>query len=185
MLTADQLATEFFKNFSKTKVADLAARVRAEEFNIDQLIDLTFHPEKTLAFRASWLLDRVMLGDKCYHSPHVKYLVSRVKEVTNESCKRQYARIMMFMTLPNAPEVVKQTMNEIELEDLVEQFFDWIIDLKVKIAVKVFAADTLYNLRGRYDWIAEELALQTEFLMQNGGPFIKLRGEKLIAALTK
>lgn len=183
MLSQDQLIQELYKTFGKTKIAKLTAIVNEESLDVDALIDLTFHTDKTLGFRAMWLLDSVMLSDIARYSVNLKYFLSRIKEVNNESCKRHYARIMMFMTSTKAPDVVKKALGEIDLEDTVDEFFDWIIHPKVKPAVKIFAADALFNLSERYDWIAEELANQMEFLMRNSGPAIQVRGKKLLAAL--
>jgi len=57
------------------------------------------------------------------------------------------------------------------------------IDPKAKIAIKVFASEALFNLRGRYPWIEEELANQIQFLMRNGTAAIQSRGKKLLALL--
>jgi hypothetical protein len=57
------------------------------------------------------------------------------------------------------------------------------IDPKVKVAVKVCAASTLFNLCGRYDWIKEELAGQIQFMLRDGSPAIQSRGRKLLALL--
>jgi hypothetical protein len=185
MLSQDQLIQELYKTFGKTKIAKLTAIVNEQALNVDDLIDLTFHADKTLGFRAMWLLDSVMLSDIARYSANLKYFLSRIKEVNNESCKRHYARIMMFMTAPNAPDTVKAVLEEIDLEDTVEQFFDWVIHPKVKPAVKIFAADALFNLSERYDWIAEELGNQMEFLMRSSGPAIQVRGKRLLAELAK
>jgi hypothetical protein len=185
MLSQDELIQELYKTFGKTKIAKLTAIANEQALSVDDLIDLTFHQDKTLGFRAMWLLDSVMLSDLARYSANLKYFLSRIKEVNNESCKRHYARIMMFMTSSKAPDVVKETLNEIDLEDTVEQFFDWVIHPKVKPAVKIFAADALFNLSERYDWIAEELANQMEFLMRTSGPAIQVRGKKLLAALNQ
>ena len=56
---------------------------------------------------------------------------------------------------------------------------------KVLIAVKVFAAEALFNLRYRYPWITEELTNQLQFLMINGSAAIQSRGKKLLNALKK
>ena len=54
------------------------------------------------------------------------------------------------------------------------------IDAKMKVAVQVFAADTLFNLRNRYHWIADELANQMEFMMRNGSTAIQSKGKHLL-----
>jgi hypothetical protein len=66
---------------------------------------------------------------------------------------------------------------------VVEQLFDWMIDPKVLIAVKVFASEALFNVRSRYPWITEELINQIRFLMQDGTAAIQSRGKKLLAKL--
>jgi len=69
------------------------------------------------------------------------------------------------------------------MKPVIEQCFDWMIDPKMLIAVKVHAAEALFNLRNRYPWIAEELANQLQFLMKNGSAAIQARGRKLLAKL--
>ena len=85
--------------------------------------------------------------------------------------------------MPYAPEGIRSKLAAIDMEVVVEQCFDWLIDPKVKIAVKVFAADTLFNLCDRYDWIKDELANQVLFMLRDGGPAIQSRGKKLLAAI--
>ena len=81
------------------------------------------------------------------------------------------------------PPAITVKLLSLDLEPAVEQLFDWMIDPKAKIAVKVFASEALFNLRHRYDWVAEELASQIQFLMRNGSAAIQSRGNKLLAML--
>ena len=69
------------------------------------------------------------------------------------------------------------------MEPIVEQCFDWMIDPKVLIAVKVFSAEALFNLRHRYPWISGELTEQLQFLMRDGSAAIQARGRKLLEKL--
>jgi hypothetical protein len=59
------------------------------------------------------------------------------------------------------------------------------IDPEVKIAVKVFSSETLFNLRHRYTWIADELTEQIQYLMRNGTAEIQSRGRILLQQLVK
>jgi hypothetical protein len=81
--------------------------------------------------------------------------------------------------------VLKNKIQTIDFEPVVEQLFDWLIDAKAKIAVKVFASEALYNLRHRYDWIAEELVNQLHYMMKSGGPAIQVRGKKILMQMAK
>jgi hypothetical protein len=181
--TKEQLAKQLKAHITKGFIERLSATLREQDFDLNELIDTTFYPDKQIAFRAAWLLDTTILYDPERYLQNLEYFVRRIKDVSNESCKRQYSRIMMHLTAPNAPESIKLKLQALNLDDVVEQFFDWIIDPKVKVAVKVFAADTLFNLSTRYNWIAEELANQIQFMMRDGGPAIQSKGSKLLVRL--
>jgi len=157
--------------------------IKKQQFSVKDLIDITFHPEKNVAFRAAWILENLFLQKPENYIENLEYLISRVKDVDNPSCKRHYAKILMHITSPKAPTVIKQKLAEVDLEPVVEQLFDWLIDPKVLIAVKVFASEALFNVRDRYPWIAEELANQIRFLMRDGTAAIQSRGRKILARL--
>ena len=183
MLTSDELIKEISATLTKTKVVKLSAILKKQQFSVKDLIGITFHPDKNIAFRAAWILENLFLQKPESYIDNLEYLISRVKDVNNSSCKRHYAKILMHITAPKAPASIKQILAEIDLEPIVEQLFDWLIDPKVLIAVKVFAAEALFNMRGRYDWIAEELANQVRFLMRDGTAAIQSRGRKILARL--
>lgn len=179
----EQLIKQLKAHATKGFIEKLSVILREQSFDLNELVDITFHHDKQIAFRASWVLDTTILYDPERYIQNLEYLVGRIKDVNNESCKRQYSRIMMHLTAANAPESIKLKLQALNLENVVEQFFDWVIDPKVKIAVKVFAADTLCNLSTRYNWVAEELANQVQFMMRDGGPAIQSKGNELLARL--
>ena len=129
------------------------------------------------------ILENVFLQDPTRYETDLEYLISRIKDVKYESCKRHYAKILMHITNSKALPIIKDKLQQLDLEPAVEQCFDWMIDPKVKIAVKVFASEALFNLRYRYPWVQEELAEQVKFLMRNGSTAIQTRGRKLLALL--
>lgn len=167
----------------KTKVVKLTAIIEKQRFSIKDLIDITFHPDKNISFRAAWILENLFLQKPESYIKNLEYLISRIKDVDNPSCKRHYAKILMHITAPKSPASIRQKLIVIDLEPVVEQLFDWLIDPKILIAVKVFAAEALFNMRNRYDWIAEELANQVRFLMKDGTAAIQSRGRKLLGKL--
>ncbi|BAU55004.1 hypothetical protein [Mucilaginibacter gotjawali] len=183
MISPAELIKQISGTIGKTKVLTLSRALKEPQFALRDLIDITFHPDKNIAFRAAGILENAFLTDPLRYEPDLEYMVSRIKEVKHESCKRHYAKIMMHITNPKALPVIKNKLQQIDLEPTVEQCFDWMIDPKVKIAVKVFASEALFNLRFRYPWIKEELAEQIHFLMRNGTPAILSRGRKLLALL--
>lgn len=182
-MTKDELIAQLTATFGKTKVDKLSQLVKQQVFALHDLIDLTFYPDKTIAFRAAWLLENVFLVNPVFYLPETDYLLSRFKEVEYESCQRHYAKIIMHLTSPKVHPLIKQKLQQTDLAPIVEHLFDWMINPKILIAVKVFSSEALFNLRERYPWIAAELKEQLQFLMRNGSAAIQARGKKLLAKL--
>ena len=179
----EDLIKQISNTIGKTKVLELTRILKEQQFALRDLIGLTFYPDKNIAFRAAWILENVFLQSPLRYEDDLQYLISSIKDIKYASCQRHYAKILMHITDPDVPLIIKDKMQQMDLEAAVEQCFDWMIDPKVKIAVKVFAAEALFNLRHRYPWIAEELANQVKFLMRNGSPAIQSRGKKLLRQL--
>jgi hypothetical protein len=167
----------------KPKVVKLSRLLAKNNISPAELIAITFHNDKGVAFRAAWLLENVFLQNPECFLPHLSYFIDCIKEVKNPGCKRHYAKILMHLTAPNAPQAVRQYIKDINLEPGVEQCFDWIIDAEVLVAVKSFAAEALFNMRHRYPWIADELPNQLEFLMRDGSAAIQSKGRRLLSYL--
>ena len=182
-MTQAELIKQLSATMGKTKVNKLAVILKDRNFALRDLIDTTFNNDKTIAFRAAWLLENVFLTDPDFYLSELDYLLARFKEVTYPSCQRHYAKIIMHITSPKAPIPIKEKIQMTDMEPVIEQCFDWMIDPEVLIAVKVHAAEALFNLRNRYPWVAEELTNQLQFLMKNGSAAIQARGNKLLSQL--
>ncbi len=183
MLTQSQLTEQLRATIGKTKVIELTKILSEQKFSLHDLIDLTFYQNKAVAFRAAWLLENIFLRNPDAYLPDLAYLIKRLQDVNYPSCQRHYAKIMMHITSHKAPADIQIILQQTDLEKTVEHLFEWIIDPKVKIAVKVFASEALFNLRHRYTWIAEELANQIHYLMRNGTAAIQSAGKKLLKQL--
>jgi hypothetical protein len=183
MITRDELIRQISATIGKLKVLELSVILKKQDFALRDLIDLTFHPDKDIAFRAAWILENLFLQNPENYGDDLKYLLSRVGEVKHASCQRHYAKILMHITAKKAPKSILIQLQEIDMEPIVEKCFDWMIDPKIKIAVKVFSSEVLFNLKDRYPWIKEELANQLRFLMLSGTAAIQTRGKKLLRLL--
>jgi len=182
-MTQAELVKQISNTLGKLKVVELGRILTEQNFALRDLIDVTFYPDSMIAFRASWILENVLLTDPLKYEPDLEYFFSRFKEVKYHGPQRHYIKILMHLTDPKMHPVIKSKLETINLEPAVEQCFDSMIDPKIKVAVKVFASDALFNLSHRYDWIAEELANQLQFLMRDGSAAIQSRGKKLLAKL--
>lgn len=181
MISKDELIKQITNSLGKPKVLELGRILCEQQFALRDLIDITFYPNKTIAFRASWILENILLDDPLRYESNLNYLISRFKDLKYPGPQRHYAKILMHLTDPGMLPAIKTKLLVLDLEPAVEQCFDWMIDPKVKIAVKVFASEALFNLRHRYPWITEELENQIKFLMRNGSAAIQSRGKKLLA----
>ena len=179
MITRNELTAQISGTIGKTKVLELSEILREQNFALRDLIDLTFHADKDIAFRSAWILENVFLEDPVRYETDLEYLISKVKEVTYASCQRHYVKIIMHLTDDNIVRTITNKLKSVNMEPVVEQCFDWLIDPKVK----VFAARALFNLKDCYPWINDELANQIKFLMRDGSPGIQSRGKKLLAKL--
>lgn len=183
MLTKDQLIKQITSTLGKKKVVELTNILYHKHFKLRDLIDLTFHAEKKIAFRAAWLLENLFLQRPDCYLNDVEYLLSVFPYVKYQSCQRHYAKIAMHITAPKVLPALKAKLSNLDLEPTVNQCFEWMIDPAVLVAVKAFASEALFNLRLRYPWILEELPEQLEYLMRDGTPAIQSKGKKLLAWL--
>src|SRR6201996_647907 len=119
MLTSDELIKEISTTMVKTKVVKLSAIIQKQQFSIKDLVDITFHPDKNIAFRAAWILENLFLKKPGTYLDDLDYLVSRIKDVTYPGCKRHYAKIVMHITAPKAPASIREKLAEIDLEPIV------------------------------------------------------------------
>jgi peptidyl-tRNA hydrolase len=175
----EELIRQLTQTLGKTKIVKLSRMLEEQNFALHDLIDATFYPNQTIAFRAAWLLENLLLKHPHTYLPELDYLLSRIKAVNYPGCQRHYAKVLMHLTAPGVTQPVKEKMKAADLEPVVEKCFEWLIDPNVKIAVKCFSATVLFQLKDRFDWMEEELIKQLEFLMRNGSAAIQARGRKL------
>jgi len=179
-----ELIKQITATIGKLKVLELGKILHAKNFNLRDLIDTTLYPDDAIAFRAAWLLENAFLEYPEVYLPDLDYLLSKTNAVKSAGAKRHYAKIVMHLTDKNAPAVIKSEVDRLDFELTIAQLFDWMIDPEIKIAVKAFAAEALFNLRHRYDWITDELANQLQFLMRDGTAAIQSRGKRLLKELS-
>ncbi len=168
---------------TKEKVLNLTEIVKQQDINVKDLIELTFDPNLQIGFRAAWILENLLLKDEMLFLENLDELLLRFPQVKNPSCQRHYVKILVYLTSPKANRAIKSRIEKANLEPIIETCFEWLIDPKIAVAVKVFCCEVMFNLRNRYDWIADELAREVEFLMKDGSAGIQSKGKKILKAL--
>lgn len=179
----DGLLRHISETIGKSKVLKLIDILYNRMFDVKDVIKLTFHPEKEIAFRAAWILENLLLTNPLRFIDDLDHLVAQFLKIKNKSCLRHYTKILMHLTGPKIDKAIKAKMENMDMEPVVERCFDLIIDPKVPVAVKVFACQVLFNLRIRYNWITEILTEQIRILMNGGKPAIQSKGRALLSYL--
>jgi len=179
----NQLVARIKKTLTKLKVLELSCILRDEQFNLRDLIAITHYQDEAIAFRAAWILENLYLQQPETYASYLDDILKAIPAIKWLGVQRHYAKIVMHTTSPKAPKVIKEKMAQLDMEPVIEQLFDWMIDPKVKIAVKAFSAEALYNLRSEHDWIKDELRNQLQFLMKDGSAAIQNKGKKLLKGL--
>ncbi len=98
MITRDELIKQITGTIGKTKVLTLSRILDEEKFALRDLADLTFNTDRDIAFRSAWILENMFLKEPARYEADLEYLLSRIKDVKHESCKRHYAKILMHIT---------------------------------------------------------------------------------------
>ena len=149
----------------KTKIEQLAAIAAIENFSGQDLIDLSFHKDEQVGFRAAWILERVYSNHQERFLPHALYFLDKFAAQRNLSAMRHYVKILAFMTHKKASDAVKGIISDYDTTTLVEVVFAWLIDEKIPVAVKSHCLNILANLITKHHWIKDELVETMEFLI--------------------
>ncbi|SFG75998.1 hypothetical protein [Pedobacter insulae] len=150
---------------SKAKVDDLAKKLVEHKFPVSELIDLTFHKEEQIGFRASWILENLYIGSTFYFWPQAKYFLERFHQQNNLSSRRHFGKILALMTSKKAHFYITEVIQTYKTDTIVEVVFSWLIDDDVPVAVKSHCLNILANLSWKHDWIKEELVETMDFLV--------------------
>jgi len=182
-MTEAELIQQISANIGKVKVLGLTKILQEDDFKLRDLIAITLDTNKDIAFRASWLLENLFLQRPDSYINELGFLLSVIPEVKHAGPQRHYAKIVMYITDPSAPAIIKSEVEQLDMEPVIEQLFDWMINPKIKVAVKAFSAEALFDLKDRYPWVKDELAQQLRFLMRDGSAAIQAKGRNLLKKL--
>jgi hypothetical protein len=183
-MNTESLEKKLSEAMGKSGVVKLVNELEKVDFPVKDLIDLTFHKQHEIGFRAAWILENYLLADKQRLINSLDYFLQRLPQVKNPSCRRHFAKILQELTLKlntkKADQLFRNALIQSNLELVVEACFDWMIDPKAAIAVKAFCMESLFNLSFIHPWILEELRPTIEFLMKDGSAGIASRGKKIL-----
>lgn len=146
----------------KIEVEALAAM---ETLSSKDLIDLSFHDDQQIGFRAAWILERIFSNHQYRFSPIAAYFLDKLPTQENLSVLRHYVKILAFMTHKRASIEVRKLVENYDTDHIVEVVFAWLIDEKIPVAVKSHCLNILANLIPKHPWVRNELIETMEFLV--------------------
>lgn len=146
-------------------VANSTAIIEGSDLDIRDLLAISFHKKKEIAFRAAWMLEYMVTYRPFEFYPHIETFLSLLPKQTNLSAMRHYAKIVSLMTERKSSLMYKEALSRTDLNPVIEALFTWLVGTKTPVAVKVHCMQSLANLSSNYDWIKEELLETVEYLM--------------------
>lgn len=139
-----------------------------------ELIHLTelLDAEHPIGMRFTWLLGHILEADSQRIRPIVTYCFENRDKWTFPGIKRTLAKMLWLTGVPE------------EIEGLVvDELFKWILDPKVKVAVKVYGIDALYNMVLKYPDLEEELLIVIDDQWDKNSVAFRARGKRVLKAL--
>lgn len=161
----EQLINEIKTTLQKSKVTKLAAISMQNEMAIKEVIDLTFHPEEKIAFRAAWILENIYENNPKNFVPFIAYFLDGFSKQNNLSARRHFSKILALLSKKNALPEIKEVLTNYDTEKLVETTFQWLIDDQVPVAIKSHCLNILANFTTIHPWIKEELLQTMDYLV--------------------
>jgi hypothetical protein len=156
---------ELGQKLNKESINKISSLKNEKELDVITLIDLTFHENKQIAFRAAWILENIYIKHLEIFLPNATYFLNLFSTQNNFSCRRHYAKILALITTNKAPLPIKKLIEDYNTEPLVETVFSWLIDEKNPVAVKSHCLNILANLNSKHNWIKDELIQTMDYLV--------------------
>lgn len=133
-------------------------------------------------FFHAWVWDGVIQTGLDTAWPFLPELLPRLKQTNCEGVIRSLAktceRVSEQLSV-DGPESERPPIDPDLLEAMVSSCFDW-LQGEHKVASKVFAMSTLWNLRHLGDWIEEELIEELRLQLPTASPGFRSRAVKIL-----
>ena len=144
-------------------------------------LELIKQQDSLLATNASYGLDIELRKRIELLQPDLSLFLEVLDLNKIETVSRILAKICELLT---AASIKKKTivLNASEQQQIIARCFDWLITNE-KVAVKVFAMQSIYNLKDTKPWIQDELKAQLTLQYDSSTAAFKSRASKLLADL--
>lgn len=174
--------------FDSKKIEELSIVLRnfkAMDFSLSDLNGITIknllqlsidYQFKQVGWRSAWVLETLVLANSSYLSAIQNELIDSLSDQKDWSSLRSYSKILMELTNPKKSFVLSNDQEEI----IIENSFNWMIDIECPLAVRCNCMDVLYHLSSERKWIKDELVEQINLFLKTPTPALASRGNKIL-----
>lgn len=181
-MNEEELLQALSQPLGKRQIQELAAITNSGKLSVQQLLAFCFSKQdRSVAFRAAWVLECVAYSFPKQFLPYLPVFTDTLPAQHNQSCQRHFSKILMCCANPEANPLYKAAWRALpDREPVVETMFEWLINPRTPVAVKVNCLDVLVYLQPEFPWVKDELLAQIEFLMKDGSPAMLSRGKRIL-----
>lgn len=148
------------------------------------LTDIAFNTDNPYHFKACWILELLAETKVDFFVPYLDVFCETITRYTDDSPIRTMAKTTMLIVRENYALKPKLTLNQKQIDQIVECCMDWLITNQ-KVAAKAYAAETLFVLGRHQNWIYPELKqILSDGYMQHSAAY-QATARKLITLINK
>jgi hypothetical protein len=166
------LRTTLLAERSKAQTTRIIKWIGSDQKRFDELFHLFLNDEYRVVQRAAWPLSYCVISNPQLIRKHFAKLVKSMKKPgLGDSVKRNTVRLLQHIEIPTKFH-----------GDIMSSCFDYIIDPKEKVAVKVFSLSILDDLSKQYPEIRQELKTIIEDRWDSETAAFRSRAKKILKA---
>jgi hypothetical protein len=147
---------------------DYLIKEQVELIHLTELLDAE-HP---VGMRFTWLLGHILEENPGQIAPIVSYCFEHRNQYTFPGIKRTLAKMFWLAGVPEKIEGL-----------VVDELFKWVLDPKIKVAVKVYGIDALCNMVLKYPDLKEELLIVIDDQLDKNSVAFRARAKKVLKVL--
>lgn len=149
------------------------------------LIDITLEYNNKTAIKGAWVLEFVCHKKLEWLTLYLDTFCLNLNKIKYGSALRPVAKICELLAINYNSKKSLFIHNKLlkkYIDLIIENAFDWLIS-NHKVAVKVYAMETLYLFGKNYDWVHEELRLLISQNITKESSAYKARGKNILNRL--
>ncbi|WP_442794871.1 hypothetical protein [Pelobium manganitolerans] len=174
-----QLEQKLAKPMGKVAVEELARNLGSADEAVLFLIAQSTHTNDAIAFRASWVLERVLLFYPEVFKDWIGEFLTTYPIVKGFSAQRHYSKMLLMLYKEKL--INQSKFSEPQFELCLEVSFDWLLNPKTPVAVQCNIMDAIALLAKHYLWAYDELQHILQQKLVSNSPALAVRAKRLLA----